>query len=69
MIKQDVLQHTELGEYQSRSVNSQETACSDENSKIYQTLLQSQLLGVENPHLVHGGLLNDNTHPSDSFVH
>jgi hypothetical protein len=32
--------------------NQSESACSDENSKIYQTLLQSQILNVENPHLV-----------------
>lgn len=26
---------------------------------MYKTLLQTQLLGVENPHLVEGGALND----------
>lgn len=60
--------HLFPGEFSDQS----EEACSDENSRIYQTLLQSQVLGVENPHLVHGSHLNsaypqtpDMTHTKD----
>ena len=38
-----------------------DVTCSDENNKIYQTLLQSQLLNVQNPHLITGSKLNDST--------
>lgn len=31
----------------------------DENQRMYATLLQNQVLGIQNPHLVQGGLLND----------
>ena len=31
----------------------------DENQRMYTTLLQNQVLGVQNPHLIHGGFLND----------
>ena len=31
----------------------------DENSKMYTTLLQNQVLGIKNPHLIQGGSLND----------
>lgn len=32
----------------------------DENLRMYRTVLQTQLLGVENPHTIAGGALNDN---------
>ena len=32
---------------------------SDENMRMYTTLLQNQVLGVQNPHLIQGGFLND----------
>ena len=32
---------------------------SDENSRMYATLLQNQVLGIQNPHLIQGGFLND----------
>jgi cell division cycle 20-like protein 1 (cofactor of APC complex) len=31
----------------------------DENQKMYTTLLQNQVLGIKNPHLIQGGSLND----------
>lgn len=31
----------------------------DENQRMYTTLLQNQVLGVQNPHLIQGGYLND----------
>lgn len=31
----------------------------DENQRMYTTLLQNQVLGVKNPHLIQGGYLND----------
>lgn len=31
----------------------------DENSRMYTTLLQNQVLGIQNPHLIQGGYLND----------
>ena len=38
----------------------------DENTRIYNTLLQSQLLDVQNPHQLLGGVLsNENNQPGD----
>ena len=31
----------------------------DENQRMYTTLLQNQVLGIQNPHLIQGGYLND----------
>lgn len=31
----------------------------DENQRLYSTLLQNQVLGIHNPHLIQGGYLND----------
>jgi hypothetical protein len=31
----------------------------DENQRMYTTLLQNQVLGIRNPHLIQGGYLND----------
>lgn len=31
----------------------------DENQRMYTTLLQNQVLGIQNPHLIQGGNLND----------
>jgi hypothetical protein len=31
----------------------------DENQRMYTTLLQNQVLGIQNPHLIEGGYLND----------
>lgn len=31
----------------------------EENSRMYTTLLQNQVLGIQNPHLIQGGHLND----------
>ena len=31
----------------------------DENHRMYTTLLQNQVLGIANPHLIQGGYLND----------
>lgn len=42
--------------------------CGDENSRIYQTLLQSQLLGVENPHVLEGGTLSEKNTFSDTSL-
>jgi hypothetical protein len=46
----------------SNNENSQSTNLayqSDENQRMYTTLLQNQVLGIQNPHLIQGGYLND----------
>lgn len=35
------------------------SAQTDENQRMYTTLLQNQVLGVQNPHMIQGGFLND----------
>ena len=41
----------------------------DHNNQIFQTLLCSQLLQAENPHILSNGALNDQTEVDDEFLH
>ena len=41
----------------------------DHNNQIFQTLLCSQLLHAENPHILSNGALNDQTEVDDEFLH
>ena len=41
----------------------------DHNNQIFQTLLCSQLLKAENPHILSNGALNDQTEVDDEFLH
>lgn len=48
-----------LEENQENSMNSANSCQGDENQRMYTTLLQNQVLGIQNPHLISGGYLND----------
>ena len=45
--------------------------CSGENLRKYNILLQTQLLNIENPHVIQNGFLNENTycHSKQNKIH
>lgn len=57
---------TEPSEYNNHTnsqnqVNNVDTVANGENVKKYNILLQTQLLNIKNPHMIHNGFLNENS--------